>query len=138
MCVCRNSLITLQHSSDTLFCPIKIWSKIIRRLKSYPSSTPDTPINTFLHSNSTIHKFTGQELLKRLRSADSTLGPKKLGFSPNQLGHSARSGATMAMYLAGIPVFTIMLLGRLSSIAFLRYIRKHVKEFSSGISEIMI
>jgi hypothetical protein len=44
----------------------------------------------------------------------------------------------MAMYLAGVPVFTIMLLGRWSSDAFLRYIRKQAKEFSSGISDLMI
>jgi hypothetical protein len=44
----------------------------------------------------------------------------------------------MAMYLAGVPVFTIMLLGRWSSDAFLHYIRKQVKEFSTGISQKMI
>jgi hypothetical protein len=42
------------------------------------------------------------------------------------------------MYLAGIPVYTIMLLGRWSSDAFLHYIRKQVKKFSKGISEKMI
>jgi hypothetical protein len=135
----KNDVITQHRSTDSLLCPVKIWSKIIRRLISYPDSNPDTPINSFLQSNSTHHKFTGQELLKRLRFAASTLGPEKLGFSPNQIGlHSARSGAAMAMYLAGVPVFTIMLLGRWSSDAFLRYIRKQVKEFSSGISDKMI
>jgi hypothetical protein len=44
----------------------------------------------------------------------------------------------MAMYLAGIPVFTIMLLERWSSDAFLRYIRKQITEFSSGVSQKMI
>jgi hypothetical protein len=44
----------------------------------------------------------------------------------------------MVMYLAGIPVFTIMLVGRWSSDAFLRYICKQVKEFSRGISNKMI
>ncbi len=44
----------------------------------------------------------------------------------------------MAMFLAGVPVFQIMLLGRWASDAFLRYIRKQVKEFSSGISQKMI
>jgi hypothetical protein len=52
----------------------------------------------------------------------------------------------MAMYLSGDPLFTIMLLGRWSSGAFLRYIqkqikhyiRKQVKEFSQGISSKMI
>jgi len=44
----------------------------------------------------------------------------------------------MTMYLAGIPVFTIMLLDCWSSNAFLRYIRKQVKEFSHGVSSKMI
>jgi hypothetical protein len=44
----------------------------------------------------------------------------------------------MAMYLAHVPVFTIMLLCRWSSDAFLRYIRKQVKEFSNDISSKMI
>ena len=44
----------------------------------------------------------------------------------------------MAMYLAGVPVFTIMLIGRWSSDAFLRYIRRQVQEFSAGVSRRMI
>jgi hypothetical protein len=44
----------------------------------------------------------------------------------------------MAMYLAGVPVFTIMLLGRWSSDAFLRYICKQVQKFSKGVSQKMI
>ncbi len=71
--------------------------------------------------------------------AAASLGPDELGFTPNEIGlHSARSGAAMAMYLSGVPVFTIMLLGRWSSDAFLRYIRKQVREFSTGISSKMI
>lgn len=44
----------------------------------------------------------------------------------------------MAMYLAGVPVYTIMLLGRWSSDAFLHYIHKQVKEFSNGVSKKML
>jgi hypothetical protein len=44
----------------------------------------------------------------------------------------------MAIYLASVPVYTIMLLGRWSSDAFLRYIRHQVKEFSKGVSQKMI
>ena len=74
-----------------------------------------------------------------LRMAAASLGPDELGFTPDEIGlHSARSGAAMAMYLAHVPVFTIMLLGRWSSDALLRYIRKQVKEFSNGISSKMI
>jgi hypothetical protein len=46
--------------------------------------------------------------------------------------------AAMAMYLAGIPVYTIMLIGQWSSDAFLRYIHCQVQEFSAGVSQQMI
>lgn len=96
-------------------------------------------VNTFLLDNSDLLKFSYQELLKRLWYAAATVGPEKLDFSPNNIGlHSAHSGAAMAMYLASVPVFTVMLLGRWSSDAFLHYINKQVKEFSSGISNKMI
>jgi hypothetical protein len=96
-------------------------------------------INTYLLSNNKLSLFSGSELLKRLRFATTSIGKDILGFSADQIGlHSARSRAAMAMHLAGVPVFTIMLLGRWSSDAFLRYIRKQVKEFSRGISSKMI
>jgi hypothetical protein len=44
----------------------------------------------------------------------------------------------MAMYLTGVPIFSIMLIGRWSSTAFLNYIWKQVQEFSHGISSKMI
>ncbi len=44
----------------------------------------------------------------------------------------------MAMYLTGVSVFSIMLIGRWSSTAFLKYIQKQVQEFSQGISSKMI
>jgi hypothetical protein len=78
-------------------------------------------------------------LLKQLCRATKAIGKEELGFSENQIGlHSARSGAAMAMYLAGIPVYIIMLIGRWSSDAFLLYIRKQVQEFSKNISQNMI
>ena len=44
----------------------------------------------------------------------------------------------LKMYLAGVPVFPIMLIGRWSSTDFLKYIQKQVQEFSQGISSKMI
>jgi hypothetical protein len=135
----KNDIITQFRSSDQTLCPVKIWTKIVRRISSYTGSTKDTTVNTFILPNNKFHLFSGTELLKKLRLAATSIGPDILGFTADQLGlHSARSGSAMAMYLAGIPVFTIMLLGRWSSDAFLRYIRKQVKEFSKGISDKMI
>jgi len=135
----KNDIITHHKTDEKLLCPVKIWCKIVKRLISYPSTSIDTTVDTYYHSDNSKVLFTGTGLLKRLRLATTAIGPDELGFSAKQIGlHSARSGAAMAMYLAGIPVFTIMLLGCWSSDAFLHYIRKQVKEFSTGISKKMI
>jgi hypothetical protein len=134
----KHDTITHHRSHDPLLCPVKIWSKIIKRLHSYSSSTPTTTVNTYKMPEGKLHLFTGPEILARLRLAAASIGQDELGFSPSQIGlHSARSGAAMAMYLAGVPIFTIMLLGRWSSDAFMRYIRKQVSEFSAGVSSKM-
>jgi hypothetical protein len=135
----KNDIVTQHRSNDPLLCPVKVWSKIVRRVRNYESSSNNSQVNTFIFPDGTSHLFSGKELLTRIRLAASVIGKDSLGFSPEDLGlHSARSGAAMAMYLGGVPVFTIMLLGRWSSDAFLRYIRKQVQEFSSGVSKRMI
>jgi hypothetical protein len=40
----------------------------------------------------------------------------------------------MEMYLAAVPVYTIMLIGRWSSDAFLQYIRKQDEQFSKDVT----
>jgi hypothetical protein len=96
-------------------------------------------VNTYLFDDGKKLLFSGSHVLLCLRLAAKILGPDKLGFSPSDIGlHSAWSGAVMAMYLSGVPVITIMLLGRWSSGAFLRYIKKQVKEFSFGIGQKII
>ena len=85
------------------------------------------------------YQITRPQLLKQLRRATSAIGHDVLGFHASDIGlHSAQRGAAMAMYLARVPIYTIMLLGRWSSDAFLRYIRKQVKEFSDGVSSKML
>ncbi len=44
----------------------------------------------------------------------------------------------MEMYLAGVLVYTIMLISRWLSDAFLRYIRKQVKQFSWHVTKQML
>jgi hypothetical protein len=132
----KNDIITHHKTGDKLLCPVKMWCKIIRHIISLPSSSNDTPVNVFYLPNGSLHYFIRPNVLKQLCIAMKTLGPDILGFTEKDIGlHSTHSGAAMAMYLAGIPVFTIILLGRWSSDAFLCYIRKQVKEFSQGVSK---
>ena len=135
----KNDTISHQRTNDELLCPVKIWCKIIKRIVSYQETTKETTVNVFRMSNGSLYKFTGKDLLIHLRRAADSLGPDVLGYTSDKIGlHSARSGAAMAMYLAGVPVFTIMLLGCWASDAFLRYIRKEIQEFSNSVSSMMI
>lgn len=50
--------------------------------------------------------------MQQIWLAATAIGKDTLSFSPKDIGlHSARSGAAMAMYLSGVPIYTIMLLG---------------------------
>jgi len=134
----RHETITMHRSGDTVLCPVRAWAAIVRRILSYPGTTSDTNVNTIFVDNklSTISSAT---MLEKLRAAARLIGEDVLGFDPEYIGtHSIRSGAAMAMYLADVATFTIMMIGRWSSDAFLRYIRKQVEQFSHNVSSRMI
>ena len=44
----------------------------------------------------------------------------------------------MAMYLGGLPVYAIQLIGRWSSDSFMKYIQKQIKELTLGVSMKML
>jgi hypothetical protein len=115
-----------------------MWAAILQRILEYPGTDRDSPVCTF-HLNGTTSVISGPTILAHLRAAVSALGRDFLGFDAADVGlHSLRSGAAIAIYLGSVPVFTIMLSGRCSSDAFLRYIRRQVQQFSTGVSTKMI
>ena len=74
-----------------------------------------------------------------LQDAISVIGEAVLNIKTSEVGtHSIQSGGAMAMFLGGCPVFMIMLIGRWSSDAFMKYIRKQIEEFSHDVSQRMI
>ena len=78
-------------------------------------------------------------MTQALRSAVTSIGEEVVGINASDVGtHSIRSGAAMAMYSGECPVYTIMMIGRWSSDAFLRYIRKQVEQFSHNVSSRML
>ena len=128
----------MQSARDLLLCPVRSWGSIIQRLLKCPGTSPNTSVNSF-YSNGKIQGVTGDDMTKALRGAAASIGKDTLGFDPTEVGtHSIRSGSAMGMYLAEVPVYTIMLIGRWSSNAFLRYIRKQVEQFSHNVSRRMI
>jgi hypothetical protein len=136
----RDDTITQHRTLDHTLCPVKAWAYTIRRLLRLPGVHPSTTVDTFMDpSNGNPSRFTAAGLLALFRANARAMGQENLGFPAELLGtHSNRSAAAMAMYLNGIPPYTIMLLGRWSSDAFLLYIRKQVQEFSRGVSSRMI
>ena len=141
----RNDTISHQRSGDTLgkgeMCPVRAAVATILRIHAYhlpPEKFRDTPIN-YVILGSLSYTVPSSLILVKIRAAVQTLGKEKLGFGPEEVGtHSNRSGGAMGMFLAGTPVYTIMLMGRWSSDAFMRYLRKQVISLSHGIATKML
>jgi hypothetical protein len=128
-----------QHATGLeLLCPIIMWSRVVRRILAYPGCDEESLVSAVV-INDARKLVTASFLAAELKAAAAWIGEDVLGFPPDDIGtHSIRPGAAMAMYLAGVPVFTIMLIGRWSSDAFLRYIRRQVLQFSVGVSKRMV
>ena len=106
--------------------PVTIWARIVNRILDLKATSQSTPVNTFLDKNTNrLELIKSTRILHFLRWACNELGPDHLGYSADEIRcHSIRSGAAMDMYLMNVKTFTIMLQGRWSSNAFIRYIRK--------------
>ena len=125
-------------SGDAVLCPKYAWAALVKRIRSYPGTNNDTPVSTVMLDGRLTHVTSGI-LVNALEGAIAAVGNDKIGIQRGEIGtHSIRSGAAMAMYLGEVPVYTIMMLGRWSSDAFLRYIRKQVEQFSHNVSRKMI
>jgi hypothetical protein len=93
----------------------------------------------YVRSGEGFYTIPSSIFLQRIRFVVDILGESRLGFKSSEVGtHSNRSGGAMGMFLAGTPIYTIMLMGRWSSDAFMRYIRKQVLQLSHGISSRML
>ena len=127
-----------QFKNNTNLCPVLAYTSIVKRILSYPKTTTSTSINTVLIDNQLI-EIKSSFLTSHIRSVVAAFGKSDLGFSPSEVGtHSVRSSTAMQLFLNKVPTYQIMLLGRWSSDAFLRYIHRQVNEFSAGLSDLMI
>ena len=128
----------MHASPHKLLCPVKAWARVAQRVLSTPSSSIASFVNIF-HDNQNTFSVTSNDAFQSLRAVAIAMSEIKLGFKASDIGtHSIRSGAAMAMYLDKVPVYTIMLIGRWSSDAFLLYICKQVEQFSQNVSSRMI
>ena len=133
----RDDAVTQSSSGDPLLCPVRAAAAIVHRMKKF-NADENTFIYIYQDTKGRLLEMKSDSAREHLRCFIDTID-KSWGLTRNQVGlHSGRTSAAMAMYLNEIPVYTIMLLGRWSSDAFLRYIRKQVTEFSNNVSRKMI
>ena len=134
----RMDTVTQRRSGDATLDPVVQWAALVQRIRKYPGSSDNTPVSA-VWRNGRIEHIASEELVTALRCAVTAVGEDLLGFKADEIGcHSIRSGAAMAMFLGECPVFVIMMIGRWSSDAFLRYIRKQVEQFSHNVSSRML
>ena len=101
-------------------------------------TTNETPISAVLLGSRIMH-VTSKQVAKALQDTVTAIGEDLLNIKAEEVGtHSLQSAAAMAMFLGGLPVYLIMLMGRWSSDAFLRYICKQIEQFSHDVSSKMI
>jgi len=134
----RNNPVTKWRTGNITYCPVFVGAAVVRRLETMGASESDC-IYKFMGDDGRTRDFDSATAFRMLQGFISSVDFKGLGLDPKRIGlHSLCLLAAMAMYLNGIPVYTIMLLGRWSSNAFLHYIRKQVESFGSGVSSKMI
>jgi len=136
----HDEAIPMEATDDCELNPVWHWAYTIKRLKSYPGYDNTWPIYTYYDAATKRFSDLGShEILDKIRAAVTAIGFDVLGFHAEDVGtHSNRGAFAMMLYLAGVPVFTIMKLGRWLSDAFLDYIEQQVLTFSQGISSKML
>jgi hypothetical protein len=137
----KNEVVGMHRTKKNELCPVIGSITLVTRVRALPGddSAEDRKVNMYLDPKGNRKEITSAMIRSKLRSAVTAMGEKSLGFKAEDIGcHSIRSGAAMAMCLAKVSSYTIMIVGRWKSTAFLDYIRKQVAEFSLYISNLMV
>ena len=112
--------VTQFRTGHNIMCPVVQSAALLKRLGENKNTTESTQINNSETKARRVAQVTDINMRKALRAAVFDIEEKKLGIKQEEIGtHSLRSGAVMTMHLAEIPVYTIMVMGRWSSDAFL-------------------
>lgn len=128
----------MHKTTDDQLNPAGHWAYTVRRVMVIQGWGPTWMVDTFKEINGTIRCIHVSKICTMIRLAVNEIRDA-LGFTLKDVGtHSNRLVTAMAMYLANVLVYTIMLAGRWSFNAFLLYTRKQVQEFTKGISDKML
>jgi hypothetical protein len=111
---------------------------LVQHISNYPSTKPVTQVSAIWVHNWISH-VTSKIVESALCDGVVAAGKAKLRIHCHKIGtHSIRTGAAMAMYLGGVLVFAIMMIGQWLSTAFMKYIRKQIEDFTLNVSKNML
>ena len=71
--------VTQMASGDRFLCPVRLDAALLRRIRSYPGSSDDTPMSA-VWRNDRIEHITSEEMVEALRAAVGAIGEKNLAF----------------------------------------------------------
>jgi hypothetical protein len=77
--------ITLMTSEDTIFCPVRAAAAIVKRIKKYPGTTPNSPISTY-SNNGIINQVKLDHMINALRDTVVGIGEIRLGIKKEDVG----------------------------------------------------
>jgi hypothetical protein len=137
-----NGTTITQHRNDRPgqadICPVGTLAKLVARIRGYRQQPENANlgINVWAETADDDTKYlSSTAVLEHLRTATRAIDKRRLGFKAADIGtQSIRSGAAMAMYLAGVEVETIQMIGRWRSRSFMRYLRIQVPETTRGVA----
>ena len=107
---------------------------------SLPTWTPPLPAGPYPHYlTEKIPKTTSLNVRKVIHYYIRAIGKVKLGFTEDYTGtHSNHTSSAMALYLANVPVFIILLILHWSSDEFIICIQRKTNSFTQRINPQMI
>jgi hypothetical protein len=104
---------------------VRTLAELVARIRGYGQQpgNANLGINVWAETAGDDTKYlSSTAVLEQLQTATRAIDKRQLGFKAEDIGtHSIRSGAAMAMYLAGVKVETIQMIGRWRSRLFMRY-----------------
>uniref|UniRef100_A0A7S4I2V7 Uncharacterized protein n=1 Tax=Odontella aurita TaxID=265563 RepID=A0A7S4I2V7_9STRA len=134
----KEKIVTIHRTTGDLLNPVTHWDFTVRRIRSIPVFDNNYTVNMF-PERGVVRFIISKEIKDIIKEDVRAIGKAVLGFGKKYVStHSNHSAAAMTMYLATVPVFTIMLIGRWYSDAFLLYVHRQVQEFTTGISSRMV
>jgi hypothetical protein len=118
----KNNTVIQISLGDINMCPVRMGAAIVHRIRSYEGTKNNTPISVFWQFNR-INHVTSKHVIVAMKDAIQAIGEDVLHIKKEEIGmHLIRLGAAMAMFLGNCSVCLIMMIGRWTSDAFLRYI----------------